>query len=261
MEIFVTAVCTICWKTSSSLLITSKFIKSICAFLPSTVTYNFSPLKILGTESSPNISCNISMRHSLKCILSIFVGKTLGGCSIISACNIAVKTESAYISFTGVAIHSIITIFPSIVTSIFLKTLNFLSSITSKLPAICVRRCFNTGNEAEKFGVSMANVPITLAVFSPLKYNSTATYLDHLHILFVKQLLIFPFHSVHHVQVLHAVVSKYFVGSFCPDIVVISSGSDKIVFAIHQDSNNSLDKPLCIIPGDAITTQGPMSSK
>jgi hypothetical protein len=34
--------------------------------LPSTVTYSFSPLNILGTESSPNISCSISIRHSWK---------------------------------------------------------------------------------------------------------------------------------------------------------------------------------------------------
>ena len=31
--------------------------------------------------------------------------------------------------------------------------------------------------------------------------------------------------------------------------------------SVHHISNNSLDKPLCIIPGDASTTQGPMSSK
>lgn len=31
--------------------------------------------------------------------------------------------------------------------------------------------------------------------------------------------------------------------------------------SVHQDSKSSLDKPLCIIPGEAITTHGPMSSK
>lgn len=33
------------------------------------------------------------------------------------------------------------------------------------------------------------------------------------------------------------------------------------LLSVHQLSNSSLDKPLCIIPGDAITTLGPMSSK
>ena len=33
-----------------------------------------------------------------------------------------------------------------------------------------------------------------------------------------------------------------------------------LFLSVHQLSNNSLDKPLCIIPGLAMTTQGPMSS-
>lgn len=33
------------------------------------------------------------------------------------------------------------------------------------------------------------------------------------------------------------------------------------LLSVHQLSNNSLDRPDCIIPGDASTTEGPMSSK
>ena len=33
------------------------------------------------------------------------------------------------------------------------------------------------------------------------------------------------------------------------------------LWSVHQLSNNSRDKPLCIIPGDAMTTDGPTSSK
>lgn len=33
------------------------------------------------------------------------------------------------------------------------------------------------------------------------------------------------------------------------------------LLSVHQLSKSSLDKPLCIMPGEAITTLGPMSSK
>ena len=33
------------------------------------------------------------------------------------------------------------------------------------------------------------------------------------------------------------------------------------LLSVHQLSNSSLDRPLCIIPGEASTTDGPMSSK
>lgn len=33
------------------------------------------------------------------------------------------------------------------------------------------------------------------------------------------------------------------------------------LLSVHQLSKSSLDRPLCIIPGDAMTTLGPMSSK
>lgn len=42
----------------------TKFFKFILAFFPSTATNNFSPLNIFGTDSSPNISCKISIKHS-----------------------------------------------------------------------------------------------------------------------------------------------------------------------------------------------------
>ena len=51
-------------------LSTFKFEMSMKVFLASTTNSNLSPENVLGTESSPNMSWSISIRHSLQWILS-----------------------------------------------------------------------------------------------------------------------------------------------------------------------------------------------
>uniref|UniRef100_A0A6B0UW55 Uncharacterized protein n=1 Tax=Ixodes ricinus TaxID=34613 RepID=A0A6B0UW55_IXORI len=111
MELYslVTAVVTICWRTSSPSHCTSRLLRLMWALRSLTVTIMRSPFTTLPTESSPNISANVSMRHSVKCIRSTLIsveGRLLLGVEEHCARSTTVMTASANRSFMGLEFHS-----------------------------------------------------------------------------------------------------------------------------------------------------------